>query len=357
VFKGIDWMRVGIVGGSGFVGAELLRLLLNHPEAEIAAVVSRQKAGEYLFRTHPNLRGVTDLKFVPLDIAHLTKECELVFTALPHGSSAKLVPDLLKQGVSVIDLGADFRLRNPDAYPTWYGWEHPHPELLEDAVYGLPELHRDEIKKAHLVACPGCMATAAILALYPVIKDEAIQKNRIAVDVKIGSSGAGAKPTLASVHAERFGGVRPYRVIGHRHIAEIEQEFEAAASTATKVGFSPHAVNIVRGILATVHCFLTKPIVDQDIWRAYRSKYQNEPFIRLVRDRKSLYQLPDPKVVLGSNFCDIGFEVDTHADRLVLFSAIDNLMKGASGQAVQCFNIMLDTDERTALESSGFHPM
>ena len=350
-------MRVGIVGASGYVGAELLRLLLHHPEVEITAVVSRQKAGDYVFRTHPNLRGVTDLKFVPPDLSYLAKNCDLGFTALPHGASAKLVPNLLDRGLKVVDMGADFRLRDPGAYPKWYGWEHPHPGLLKEAVFGLPELHREQIKNARLVACPGCMATATILALYPALKEGAIEQNRIAVDVKIGSSGAGAKPTPASVHAERFGGVRPYKTAGHRHIAEIEQELEDAAGTRIKVGFSPHAVNMVRGILATVHCFLTRPLVAQDMWRAYRSKYQNEPFVRLVRDRKGLYQLPDPKVVAGSNYCDIGFELDTYADRIVLFSAIDNLMKGASGQGVQCFNIMVGIDERTALESSGFHPM
>ena len=350
-------MRVGIVGGSGYVGSELLRLLLRHPEVEITAVVSRQKAGEYVFRTHPNLRGMTDLKFIPLDPSHLVKNCDVVFTALPHGTSANLVLNLLNQGVRVIDLGADFRLRNPDDYAKWYGWKHPHPELLKEAVYGLPELHRDEIRNARVIACPGCMATATILALYPVLNEDAIEKNRIAADVKIGSSGAGTKPTLATVHAERFGGVRPYKTTGHRHIAEIEQELEAAAHTQIKIAFSPHAVNIVRGVLVTLHCFLTKPLADQDVWKTYRSKYRNEPFVRLVRDRKGLYQLPDPKVVAGSNFCDIGFELDTHVERLVLFSAIDNLMKGASGQAVQCLNIMIGADERTALESSGFHPM
>lgn len=350
-------MKVGIVGGSGYVGAELLRLLLRHPEAEITAVVSRKKAGDYVFRTHPNLRGLTYLKFIPLDLSYLAGNCQLVFTALPHGSSASLIPNLLDRGLKVIDMGADFRLRNGDAYPQWYGWEHPQPGLLTEAVYGLPELHREEIKSARLVACPGCMATATILALYPALKDAAIEKDRIAVDVKIGSSGAGTKPTLALVHAERSGGVRPYKTVGHRHIAEIEQELSACAATEIKLGFSPHAVNMVRGILATVHCFMSKPLVAQDVWKAYRASYQNEPFVRLVRDRKGLYQLPDPKVVSGSNFCDIGFEIDSHANRLVLFSAIDNLMKGASGQGVQCLNIMLGIDERTALDSPGFHPM
>jgi N-acetyl-gamma-glutamyl-phosphate/LysW-gamma-L-alpha-aminoadipyl-6-phosphate reductase len=350
-------MKVGIVGGSGYVGAELLRLLLRHPKAEITAVVSRKKAGDYVFRTHPNLRGLTHLKFIPLDLSYLAGNCQLVFTALPHGSSASLIPDLLDRGLRVIDMGADFRLRNADAYPQWYGWEHPEPGLLKEAVYGLPELHREQIKSARLVASPGCMATATILALYPALKYAAIEKDRIAVDVKIGSSGAGTKPTLALVHAERSGGVRPYKTVGHRHIAEIEQELSACAATEIKLGFSPHAVNMVRGILATVHCFMSKPLIAQDVWKAYRASYQNEPFVRLVRDRKGLYQLPDPKVVSGSNFCDIGFEIDSHANRLVLLSAIDNLMKGASGQGVQCLNIMLGIDERTALDTPGFHPM
>ena len=350
-------MRIGIIGGSGYVGGELLRILLMHPQVEVTMVTSRQVVGEYVFNSHPNLRGITQLKFVPMDIAELQKNCDLVFTATPHGGSVNLVPELIETGLKVIDMSADFRLKNPTDYETYYGWKHAHPEMLKNAAYGLPELHREEIKKAQLVACPGCEATAAILALAPIIKAGLADKDKIVVDLKVGSSGGGSKPTVASHHPERFGGVRPYKVVGHRHIAEVEQELNALGSEQVKISFTPHAVNMVRGILATIHTFPKQPITSKDIWRALRGMYGTEPFIRLVKYLKGPYQLPDPKVTQGTNFCDIGFEIDEHANRLLLFSAIDNMVKGASGQGVQCLNIMMGIDETTALRSTGFHPM
>ena len=350
-------MKIGIIGGSGYVGGELLRLLLLHPQAEVTMVTSRQLAGEYVFNSHPNLRGLTQLKFVPMDVAELKKNCDLVFTATPHGGSVNLVPKLLEAGLKVIDMSADFRLRDPDAYEKWYGWKHANPETLKEAVYGLPELHRQEIKNARLIACPGCMATATILALIPFVKAGLIEKNRIVADLKVGSSGAGSKPTVASHHPERFGGVRPYKVVGHRHIAEVEQELNALSLETVKVSFSPHAVNMVRGILATVHTFPIKPITNKDVWKALRETYAGEPFIRFVKYLKGCYQLPDPKVTQGTNYCDIGFEIDEHANRLLLFSAIDNMVKGASGQGVQCLNILMGIEETTGLKSTGFHPM
>jgi N-acetyl-gamma-glutamyl-phosphate/LysW-gamma-L-alpha-aminoadipyl-6-phosphate reductase len=350
-------LKIGIIGGTGYVGGELLRLLLLHPKAEVTTVTSRQSAGEYVFNVHPNLRGLTQLKFVPIDIAELSKNCDLIFTATPHGGSVNLVPKLLDAGLKVIDMSADFRLKNPADYDKWYGWKHAHPELLKEAAYGLPELHRQEIKTARLVACPGCMATATILALAPVIKANLVETNRIVVDLKIGSSGAGSKPTIASHHPERFSGVRPYKVIGHRHIGEIEQELNGLTSEAVTVAFTPHAVNMVRGILATVHVFPKNPLTNKDVWKTLRAQYEGEPFIRFVKYQKGVYQLPDPKVTVGTNFCDIGFELDPRANRLVLFSAIDNMVKGASGQGVQCLNILMGIDETTGLKSTGFHPM
>ncbi len=350
-------LNIGIIGGTGYVGGELLRLLLLHPHVEVTMVTSRQTVGEYVFNVHPNLRGLTQLKFVPQEIAELKKNCDLVFTATPHGGSVNLVPKLLDAGLKVIDMSADFRLKNPDDYDKWYGWKHANPQLLKEAAYGLPELHRQEIKSAILVACPGCMATAAVLALAPVIKADLVEKNRIVVDVKIGSSGAGSKPTIASHHPERFGGVRPYKVTGHRHLAEIEQELNNLTGESVTVAFTPHAVNMVRGILSTIHVFPKAPLTNKDIWKTLRSTYEGEPFIRFVKYQKGPYQLPDPKVTMGTNFCDIGFELDPHANRLLLFSAIDNMVKGASGQGVQCLNIMMSIDENTGLKSTGFHPM
>jgi N-acetyl-gamma-glutamyl-phosphate/LysW-gamma-L-alpha-aminoadipyl-6-phosphate reductase len=350
-------MRIGIIGGSGYVGSELLRLLLMHPQAEVTMVTSRQSAGEFVFNIHPNLRGLTQLKFVPQDIAELQKNCDLVFTATPHGGSVNLVPKLLEVGLKVIDMSADFRLKNPADYETYYGWAHAHPEMLKEAAYGLPELHREEIKKAKLVACPGCMATSAILALAPIVQAGLIEKDKIVVDLKVGSSGGGSKPTPSSHHPERFGGVRPYQVVGHRHLAEIEQELNALSSDPIKISFTPHAVNMVRGILSTIHTFPKQPITSKDLWKALRGMYGTEPFIRLVKYQKGQYQLPDPKITMGTNFCDIGFEIDEHANRLILFSAIDNMCKGASGQGVQCMNLLMGIDETTGLMSTGFHPM
>jgi N-acetyl-gamma-glutamyl-phosphate/LysW-gamma-L-alpha-aminoadipyl-6-phosphate reductase len=350
-------MRIGIIGGSGYVGSELLRLLLMHPQVEVTMVTSRQSAGEFIFNIHPNLRGLTQLKFVPQDMDELQKNCDLVFTATPHGGSVDLVPKLLEAGLKVIDMSADFRLKNPSDYDLYYGWSHAHPEMLKEAVYGLPELHREEIKQANLVACPGCMATSAILGLAPIIKAGLVENNKIIVDLKVGSSGGGSKATLASHHPERSGGVRPYQVVGHRHTAEVEQELTALSDEPVKIGFTPHAVNMVRGILSTIHVFPKQPLTNKDLWKALRGMYGTEPFIRLVKYQKGPYQLPDPKITLGTNFCDIGFEIDERVNRLLIFSAIDNMVKGAAGQGVQCLNLLMDIDETTGIKSTGFHPM
>ena len=348
-------MRVGVVGGSGYAGGELLRLLLLHPNAEVALATSRSWAGEYLHTVHPNLRRVTSLKFSMGETSEIIDKCDYVFLATPHGASKDIAPSLLEGGVKVIDLSADFRLRNPGEYPKWYGWEHSHPELLSKAVNGLPELHRQEIRDAELVACGGCMATASILGLAPVFRNGLVEPSKIVIDAKIGSSGGGSEPTLASHHPERFAGVRPYNVVGHRHTVEIEQEIRGVSGEDIKVAFTPHAVNMARGILVTCHLWTTSPISNGDVWKAYRASYDDEPFINLVKYRKGLYQLPDPKVVTGTNLCEIGFELDEHVNRLVVLSAIDNIVKGAAGQAVQCFNIMNRLDETTGLNLIGVH--
>jgi len=350
-------MRIGVVGGSGYVGGELLRLLLSHPEVEVTLVTSQKHAGEYVHFVHPNLRGVTPLKFIRYNLSEIERKCDLVFTALPHGTSIKFVPELLDAGLKVVDMSADFRLKDPENYIKWYGWSHPAPELLKEAVYGLPELHREEIRKAKLVACPGCIATSAILALAPMVKADFIDNNKIIVDAKVGSSGAGSNPSKASHHPERFGGTRPYKPVDHRHIPEIEQELNLVSKKPVNVAFTPHAANMVRGILSTIHAFLTKEITMKEVWMAYRSMYEAEPFIRLFKYKKGLYQLPDPKIVVGSNFCDIGFELDLRVNRLVVFSAIDNLVKGAAGQAIQCLNIMFGLNEKLGLEHLSLHPV
>jgi N-acetyl-gamma-glutamyl-phosphate/LysW-gamma-L-alpha-aminoadipyl-6-phosphate reductase len=319
-------------------------------------VTSQRYAAEPLYRVHPNLRGLTSLRFQKHDIETVTADSDYVFTALPHGKSMEVVPELLQRGLKVVDMTADFRLKDPSGYKEYYGFEHTQPEILEKAVYGLPELHRNEIKNSQLVAAPGCMATATILGLAPLISDGYVDTRRIVVDVKIGSSGAGVSPTVASHHSERSDGVRPYKVVGHRHIAEVEQELGLLGNGGVRVAFTPHAVNMVRGILATTHAFTNTETTDRDLWKAYRARYGEEPFIRMVSDKKGLYGLPNPKVTVGTNFCDIGFEVDPHAQRVIVFTALDNLTKGAAGQAVQCFNIINRLDEQTGLMSTGLHP-
>lgn len=348
-------MKVAIIGGSGYAGGELIRLLLLHPEAEIEFVTSVQYAGEYLYNIHPNLRGYTNEKFSLLNPDEISDKCELAFMATPHGFSKDMVPNFLDSDVKVIDLSADFRLRNETDYRRWYGWEHPHPSFLNRAVYGLPELHRKEISYASLVACPGCMAGAAILCLVPLVKSDLVDLDHIVLDAKIGTSGGGSKPTPANHHTEKFGSVHPYIVVGHRHTAEIEQELYLVGKKEVRVGFTPHTVNMARGILITAHLWPNNKIAERDLWIAYRDMYDDEPFIRFVNSRKGIHQLPDPKNVVGTNFCDIGFKFDKHANRIVVFSSIDNIVKGASGQAVQCFNIMNKLDERTGLRLIGIH--
>ena len=350
-------MKVGVVGASGYVGGEILRLLVSHPHAEISMVTSRQHVGEYISRIQPSLKGFTDLTFSELDYDKLTDKCDLVFTAVPHGTAVDIVKALYDRGMKVIDLSADYRLHNPADYDKWYGWQHPHPELLEKSVFGVPELHREEIKKSQIVSCPGCMAVTSILGLYPLIKKKIVDTEHIIVDSKIGSSGAGAGTVSGTHHAMRSGVIRPYKPAKHRHTGEIEQELSIANGGKIKVSMSPHAVDIVRGILCTNHVFLNQPVSEMDLWKMYREQYQNEKFIRLIRDKKGFYTFPDPKFVVGSNFCDVGFDIDEDNNRLVVLSASDNLMKGAAGSAIQNMNVMAGFNEMEGIAYSPLTPV
>jgi N-acetyl-gamma-glutamyl-phosphate/LysW-gamma-L-alpha-aminoadipyl-6-phosphate reductase len=350
-------VRVGVVGASGYVGGELLRLLLGHPEVELTVATSRQYRGEYIYRVHPNLRGFTDLQFSDPNIDELTDRCDLVFTAVPHGRAVELVPSLVAVGMRVIDMSADFRLKDPADYVKYYGFEHPHPELLERFIYGVPELHREELKGAKWASAPGCMAVTTILGLAPLVRERLVDLDHLVVDAMIGSSGAGITPTPASHHPERFGVVRPYEVVGHRHTGEIVQELSRLAGRRVRVAFTPHAVNMVRGILCTAHGFTGREVGLAELWRAYRAMYGGEPFVRLVKDRRGLHRLPNPKTVIGSNFCDVGFDADPENRRVVAFSATDNLGKGAAGSGVQVMNVMLGFDERAGLHIPSPYPL
>lgn len=348
-------MRVGVIGASGYVGGEVLRLLVNHPDVEITAVTSRKHAGQYLHRIQPSLKGFTDLTFSELDYDKLSDKCDLIITAVPHGNATEIVKAFYDRGIRIIDLSADYRLHNPDDYTKWYGWDHPHPDYLEKSVFGVPELHRDKIKDAQLVSCPGCMAVTSTLALAPLISNDIIDTNYIVVDSKIGSSGAGAGAGTA--HAMRAGVIRPYKPSKHRHTGEIEQELSALAGSSIRVSMSPHAVDVVRGILCTNHTFLKKDVTSKELWRIYREAYSKEKFVRLIRDQNGLYKFPDPKFLVGSNFCDIGFDIDPDNNRLIAISASDNLMKGAAGSAVQNLNVMHGLDEMVGLRYTPLTPV
>lgn len=350
-------LRVSIIGGSGYTAGEVLRILLFHPQVEIAQVASSSSAGQYIYSTHPNLRGVTTLRYCRPD--DLTA-CDLLVLCLPHGQAAASIERYRALAPRLIDLAADFRLRSPELYRRWYAREHPRPDLLSEAAYGLPELHRQELREAPLVSGTGCMATAAILGLAPLYRtglvDPAIP---LVVEAKIGSSAAGATPGASSHHPDRSGSVRSFQPTGHRHSAELLQELgrETGGELAQRVAFSATAVELVRGILVTAHVFVNEQIDERRLWRVYREAYQHEPFVRLVKERQGVYRYPEPKILAGSNYCDIGFDVDVEQGRVVVMAALDNLVKGAAGNAVQAMNCMYGWDETLGLSFPGLHPI
>ena len=342
-------VKVNIAGASGYAGGELLRLLLFHPNVEIQQATSERFVGKPVYKAHPNLRKITRLNFSSLNEL---KDCDVLFSCLPHGSSMKQINKFRNKAKKIIDLSGDFRLKSVEEFKKWYGHEHNNSELLKEFVYGIPELHREEMKNATLISSAGCNARATILALYPLFKHNLVDLDQTVVEVKAGSSEGGNSPSLASHHPERSGCVRSFKPTSHRHIAEMLQELKA-----NKIHFSATTIDMVRGILATCHVFLKENLTEKEIWKIYRQEYSNEPFIRIVKESDGIYRYPEPKLLIGTNFCDIGFEKDPNSNRLVVISAIDNLMKGAAGQAVQAFNIMQDFEETLGLEFCGFHPI
>lgn len=340
-------LRVSIVGASGYTGGELLRILLFHPEVEIHQVTSERHAAKLVSTLHPNLRKICKLKFVP--VAEL-EPCDVLFLGLPHGHMMRRLSEFEKLADTLIDLSADFRIHDAQAFETWYGKPHACPERMADFIYGIPELHREEMIGAKRISGAGCNATATILALHPLYQAGVVESS--VVEVKAGSSQGGNAVSEGSHHPERSGAVRSYKPTAHRHLGEIRQELDA-----DNIHFSATSIEMVRGILATCHVFLNTPLEEKDIWKIYRKAYGDEPFIRIVKERTGIHRYPEPKLLAGSNYCDIGFERDPHSNRLVVLSAIDNLMKGAAGQAVQAFNIAFGFDETTGLEFPGLHPI
>ncbi len=345
-------LSASIVGASGYTGGELLRLLLSHPKVEVKQVTSTKYAGKYVHTVHPNLRKRTMLKFVTPDTV---EKCDVLFLALPHGRSMENIAKYTKLGTRIIDLSGDFRLRDAAAYEKWYGKEHTAPEFLKKFVYGIPELHREEMKKTRFVSSAGCLATCAILSLMPLFKHRLVELQGVVIDGKVGSSAAGASPSLATHHPERSRTVRSFAPTGHRHTAEMEQEL--AFNGHPTISFAPHAIELVRGILTTGYLILKKDIEEKDLWKVYRQEYGSEPFVRIVKEARGIYRFPEPKILAGTNYCDVGFQKDSRSRRVVVIGAIDNLMKGAAGQAVQAMNIMHGFDETTGLTFPGLHPI
>jgi N-acetyl-gamma-glutamyl-phosphate/LysW-gamma-L-alpha-aminoadipyl-6-phosphate reductase len=347
-------LSAAIVGASGYTGGELLRLLLDHPHIDVRCVTSERLDGQFVHFTHPNLRRRTTLKFVRADAL---EPVDLLFLGLPHGSAVTRIEHFASLAPRVIDLSADFRLRETDAYTRWYGSPHAKPEWLEKFVYGLPELHREEIRAASYVSGVGCNATATTLAVWPLAKAGLLDQSRgIVCEVKVGSSEGGAASSDATHHPERAGVMRSFAPTGHRHTAEVTQALRRCG-VETAVHLSATAVDNVRGVLATAHVFAAGGVAERDIWKAYREAYSNEPFVRLVKERAGLYRYPEPKILAGTNYADVGFELDAATGRIVAMCAIDNLMKGAAGSALQCANLMCGWDETVALGFTGLHPI
>lgn len=345
-------IRVGIVGASGYTGAELVRILLRHPEAELAVLTSRSYAGQQLAAVFPHLSGCTDRVLEVFDAAKMAAACDVVFTALPHGHAVPVARAVLERGKKLIDLGADFRFRDAAVYEAWYKVKHEAPELAREAVYGLPELYRDRVRGAALVANPGCYPTASLLATVPLLKAGVIDPATIIIDAKSGLSGAGRKLDLRSHYAEVNENVTAYNVGVHRHTPEIEQELTAAAGTEVRVSFTPHLVPQTRGILTTVYATLRKELTTGALLDIYREFYRDEPFIRVLPEGV----LPRTKSVTGSNIVHLGAVADPRTGRAVLLAAIDNLVKGASGQAVQNMNLLFGLPETTGLDFVGLYP-
>ncbi|MDM8520148.1 N-acetyl-gamma-glutamyl-phosphate reductase [Anaerolineales bacterium HSG6] len=345
-----DTIKVSIVGGSGYVGGELLRLLLFHPHVEIGQITSVSQTGKFVHNAHPNLREVTSLKFSHPDNL---EPCDLLFLGQPHGYAAKHIEQFTGLASRIIDTSADFRLHDPVVYKKWYGEPHPAPDWLGKFVYGLPEKHRAELAGANYASGVGCNATVTNLALAPLAEAGLLEGGQVVADVKVGSSEGGARPNDGSHHPERSGSVRSFKPTGHRHQAEIRQllghNFELYMSVTS--------IEMIRGALVTAHCILNQKVTDKDLWKLYRKAYKPEPFVRLVKQRTGIFRYPDPKLLPGTNFCDVGFEAEANSNRVVVIGALDNLMKGAAGSAVQTMNAMLGWPETTGLTFPGLHPL
>ncbi|MHB8573199.1 MAG: N-acetyl-gamma-glutamyl-phosphate reductase [Candidatus Dormibacteria bacterium] len=341
-------VRAAIAGGAGYTGGELIRLLLGHPDAELVAVASASQRGRALHHVHPNLRGFTDLRFTDPESL---PAADVVFMALPHGESARALSAHRPRATTIVDLSADFRLRDPGRHVRWVGSAHDGDDGPAEAVYGLPELHRGRMRGASLISGVGCSAAAAILGLMPLQRAGLTLAGPPVIEARFGSSAGGRAPNPGSHHPERSGAVRPFEPLAHRHAAELEQELGISPSH-----YAGLAVEMVRGLSLSAYCRLTDPIAEPELRRAYLDCFRDEPFVRVVAGRSGLHRLPDPRLLSGTNLCDVGFSLGGDGRELTVTAALDNLGKGAAGNAVQCMNVAFDLDERAGLGAIGLHP-
>jgi len=345
-------IKASVIGATGYAGAELVRILALHSKVELVCLTSQSYTGQLIQEVYPHLSGFIDKVLAEQDVEQIARESDVVFIALPHGHAVPAVKKIYAYGKKVIDLGADFRFRDVRTYERWYQVEHGQPLLAQDAVYGLPEINREKIKTAAIVGNPGCYPTSALLALFPLVKNNLIDVNSIVIDSKSGVSGAGRKPAVGSLYGETAENLKAYNVGKHRHTPEIEQALSELAGGDVVVSFTPHLIPMTRGILTTVYATLNEKGKNVDLGEAFRSSYQEEFFIRVHPE--GIW--PQTKWVAGTNFCDIGVVCDPRTNRVVVTAVIDNLVKGAAGQAVQNMNLLFGLPEKTGLEIVPLYP-
>ena len=344
-------MKAAIFGASGYTGQELTRILSAHPEVKLVAVTSRRFAGQKVPAVFPALQGLTSLTYQNATPSQICNLCDVVFLALPHGVSMEIAPEFIKAGKKVIDLSADYRLKDLKTYEMWYG-KHSSAKFIKDAVYGIPELYRQKIKKTKFVANPGCYPTGIILGLAPALKKKLLDVTTVIADSASGVSGAGREPLTGSLFCEVDGGFKAYKVGKHRHLPEIEQELNALAGKKFAISFTPHLLPVKRGILSTIYAKLKKDVSLEKLHALYSAFYTNEKFVRICP--QGVY--PNISSVCGSNYCDIGLAVDPRTKRIIIMAAIDNLVKGAAGQAVQNMNIICGFKEDAGLNVAPLFP-
>jgi len=344
-------IKVGIVGATGYVGCEIVRILNKHSKVGISYVISQSFEGKKFSEIYPNLKNIFDMECSGLNAEYICRNADIIINCLPHGISSSYIPMALENNARIIDHGGDYRYKNVEIYEKWYGTKHQHPELLSLAVYGLPELYRDKIKTAKIVANPGCYPTCSILGIAPLLKQSIIDTESIIIDAVSGVSGAGRNTELAYQFCECTENFKAYKVAGHRHTSEIEQELSLLAGQEISITFTPHLAPMKRGMLATIYATLKHNIEVNDLINIYKQFYKNEKFIRICEEGR----IPETKFTAGSNYIDIGIAVDKRKNRVIVLSSLDNLGKGAAGQAVQNLNIMCGFDESEGLEAPGLY--